>query len=97
MDEKFQIAAHIYPRGCRSEAFVENLYQVGDIARCAVEFCKRSLQSKSVLGTDELGELASEIEQTHCRQWCENLNRSDLMNLVAFSMSGISVLPAGLP
>ena len=96
-DEKLQIAVHINPRGCRSEAFVENLHQVGDIARCAVEFCQKSLLSESVLGTDELGELASDIEQLHCRQWRENLNRSDLMNLVAFGMSGISVLPAGLP
>ena len=81
----------------RSEAFVENLFQVGDIARCADEFCKKSIQSESVLGTDKLTELYSEIEQLHCRQWRELLNTLDLMNLVAYSVRGISLSPPDTP
>ena len=97
LEQKLEIVAHIYPRGCSSEAFVENLHHIGDIARCAVEFCQKSSKSESVLGTDELQVLAFDIEQLHCRQWIENLTRSDMMYLVAFSMSGISVYPTDFP
>lgn len=55
---KGKFAADIYPQGCESEAFVENLHRIGDIARCAVELCQKSSKSVSVLGTDELRELA---------------------------------------
>lgn len=39
LEQKLEIAAHIHPKGCRSEAFVENLHRIGDIAHCAVEYC----------------------------------------------------------
>lgn len=81
----------------RSEAFVEDFLQVGDIARCADEFCKKSIQSESVLGTDKLKELFSEIEQLHCRQWRELLDTLDLMNLVAYGVRGISLSPPDTP
>lgn len=42
LEQKLEIAAHIYPQGYRSTAFVENLHYIGHIARCAVEFCQKS-------------------------------------------------------
>ena len=72
------------------------MHRIGDRARCSVEFCQKSSKSISVLGTDELGELAFSIEQLHCRQWNENLTRSDMINLVAFSTCGRSVFPGEL-
>ena len=97
LQQKFEIAAHIHPHGCVSEAFVESLHCIGDTARCAVEFCQQSLLSKSELRADALIELASDIEQSHCRQWNEKLTSSDLINLVAYSMSGLPVSPCDRP